>query len=38
MSYENLSLYNQWLDYQKKCLTQLVDDVDDLDKEKVSFL
>jgi hypothetical protein len=37
VNYENLSLYNQWLDYQKECLEQLVN-IDIQDREKTSLL
>lgn len=37
MNYENLSLYNQWLDYQKKSLAKVIN-IDTEDKEKISFL
>lgn len=38
MDYENLSLYNQWIDYQKQCLAKLVNDTMNKNKDEIAFL
>lgn len=38
MNYENLSLYNQWLDFQKQCLEKLLTDISGKNNDEISFL